>query len=99
VVSQPNADVRTDHVPGHGRSVPLSCCATRAPPQSTGMSSPLIAVDEDVDCACSIDCCVDYAAKGTRAASPHSFEEMAVGMGRSRLLEAMEGWNDATAGL
>ena len=30
---------------------------------------------------------------------PNSFEQMAAGMGRFRLLEAMEGWNDATAGL
>jgi hypothetical protein len=42
VVSQLNGDVRTDHVLGHGRSVPLRCCPTQALPQSTGMSSPLI---------------------------------------------------------
>jgi hypothetical protein len=42
VVSQANGDVWTDHIPGHGRSVPLSCCAPRAPAQSTEMSNLLI---------------------------------------------------------
>ena len=41
VVGQADGDVRAGHVPGHGRSVPLSCCASRAPAKSTGMSSPL----------------------------------------------------------
>ena len=40
VLSQADGDVRTDHVPGHGRSVPLSC--RERLPQSTGMSGPLI---------------------------------------------------------
>jgi hypothetical protein len=30
VASQANSAVRTDHMPGHGRSVPFGCCAIRA---------------------------------------------------------------------
>ena len=33
VVSESNGDVRTDHVPGHGRSVPLSCCSRERLPR------------------------------------------------------------------
>src|SRR5215470_9587598 len=40
VVSQANGDVRTDHVPGHGRSVPLNCRATRAPATEYGNVQP-----------------------------------------------------------
>src|SRR6266516_5931017 len=37
VESQLNGDVRADHVPGHGRSVPLRCCsAQRAAPRVWG---------------------------------------------------------------
>jgi hypothetical protein len=36
VVSESNGDVRTDHVPGHGRSVPLSCCPRERLPRVRG---------------------------------------------------------------
>jgi hypothetical protein len=42
VAGQANGDVWADHVPGHGRSVLLRCCATRAPAHSTKMPGPLI---------------------------------------------------------
>jgi hypothetical protein len=50
VVSQANGDVRTDHIPGHGRSVPLGRCPTGAPAQSTGTSSPLTGIMQKGAC-------------------------------------------------
>jgi hypothetical protein len=40
VVSQVNGDVRTDHVPGHGRPVPLRCCAAQASTSEYGDAAP-----------------------------------------------------------
>lgn len=53
VVSQANGDIRTDHVPGHRRSVPSVAAPHERLPQSTGMSSPLIGMSEHPggDCA------------------------------------------------
>ena len=41
VVSQADGDVRTDHVPGHGRSASLSATHRERLAQTSGMSSPL----------------------------------------------------------
>ena len=44
VVRRADGDVRADHVPGHGRSVPLGCGPTERLPRSTGMPGPLIGI-------------------------------------------------------
>ena len=40
VVRQADGDVRADHVPGHGRSVPLGCCVTRVRAPRYGDAGP-----------------------------------------------------------